>query len=287
MRTLDRNKFRLVPLLVPVFWLVLAGPAPGDSETGLVLDSSRQVRDVRLVVKTDVLPDFEGIRDIRARKLQFFEFLLPLVQSENQRLVEMRRRLEFIHDHVRFHQQILPEDRLWLRAMVEEFEFAVSDPEDPAFWWLVRLKVDTVPEELVLVQAAMESAWGTSRFAREGNNLFGQWCLHPGCGIVPENRPSGERHEVARFESVLESVSSYMRNLNTGRPYRGLREIRERIRSAGEQPDATAIAEGLFSYSERGSAYVREIRSMLRHNADVIDEARHLTAYVGVPQERS
>ena len=132
-----------------------------------------------------------------------------------------------------------------------------------------------------LLQAAIESAWGTSRFAREGNNLFGQWCFSPGCGIVPDERPIGEGYEVASFETVLESVASYMRNLNTGWAYRELREIREQMRLDGRQPDPAEFADGLLSYSERGPVYIEVIRSMLRHNAEVIDEAKSLLSDAG------
>jgi Bax protein len=134
--------------------------------------------------------------------------------------------------------------------------------------------VDAVPDHLVLAQAANESAWGTSRFAREGNNLFGQWCFRQGCGLVPASRPDGATYEVARFESVSQSIGSYMHNLNTGRTYQELREIRALARENGHDPDANAMAAGLMSYSERGEDYISELRSMIRHNAEVIEEAR-------------
>ena len=316
MTNLDKTESLRLPVLVLLLWLAMPGQAwempvpgdetPGDNNPGLTPDTSLEVQAARaatplpvmvsprghsLVIgslKAEVaversvpLPDFRGIQEVRTRKLRFFGFLLPLVQSENQRLSLIRRRLDFIHDHVRFQRVVPHEDRLWMLGIAWEFGLGTPDPGDPDFWRLVRLRVDTVPEELVLVQAAMESGWGTSRFAREGNNLFGQWCFCPGCGIVPQERPDGHAYEVASFESVNESVASYMRNLNTGWAYRNLREIRERMRRDGRLPDPAAIAEGLQSYSKRGPAYVQEIRSMLRHNAEVIDEARALLVDAG------
>lgn len=217
-----------------------------------------------------ILPDFEEISDVQDRKLRFFSFLKPLVEEENQRLALTRRRLGFIRDHVRFQRPLVPEDSRWLAAVVKEFRVPISDPQDPDFWTILLRRVDTLPVDLVLVQAANESAWGTSRFAREGNNLFGQWCFRPGCGMVPADRPAGAVYEVAAFATIRESVGSYMRNLNTGRVYFDLRRIREKCRREGRQPEAAELARGLTSYSERGMAYVTEIRAMLRHNAPVI-----------------
>ncbi|MBU8871306.1 MAG: glucosaminidase domain-containing protein [Gemmatimonadales bacterium] len=284
---LEHTEFRWLPALA-LFLVLLSAPSgnawaveiPGERAPHFSPVGAPQGR-------AGVLPDFAGIQQVRARKLSFFKFLLPLVQLENQRLSETRRRLNYIHDHVRFRRDILSRDRLWLAMVAEEFGVGLPDPGDPAFWRLIRLRVDTVPEELVLVQAAMESAWGTSRFAQEGNNLFGQWCFSPGCGIVPQERPIGEVYEVASFNTVHESVVSYMRNLNTGRAYRDLREIREGMRLDGSRPDPAAIADGLTSYSERGPAYIEVIRSMLRKNAEVIDEAKSLLVDAGRRQERS
>jgi Bax protein len=127
-------------------------------------------------------------------------------------------------------------------------------------------RVDTVPLELVLSQAANESAWGTSRFARKANNLFGQWCFSKGCGLVPARRNAGSTHEVAAFKSPQLSVRSYLRNLNTGRVYKDLRNIRAAKRAEGKQATAYEIAAGLSKYSERGQAYVKEIRAMIKYN---------------------
>jgi len=220
------------------------------------------------------LPDFSVHRDVPTKKSHFFGYLLPLVQTENVRITAVRKRLSYIYDHVRWHREIGAMDRAWLAQVAAEFRIPQSDPTKTDFWVSVFERVDAVPEELVLVQAANESAWGTSRFAREGNNLFGQWCFRQGCGIVPSGRPAGATYEVARYTSVSESIGSYIHNLNTGRTYQLLREIRARMRSENEEPDAAELAAGLMDYSERGIAYVNELRAMIRHNATIIDELR-------------
>jgi len=220
------------------------------------------------------VPDFADIGDIQARKLRFFTYLLPVVQAENDQLERTRLRLDYLHDHVRFRREMAPEDELWLVALAQEYGVEVETVHAAEFWHALLRRVDTVPSELVLVQAALESAWGTSRFAQQGNNYFGQWCFLPGCGMVPASRPEGAAHEVARFGSVAESVAGYLRNLNTGRAYCRLREIREDLRRQGLTPDAATLADGLHPYSERGETYVRDIRSMLRQNEEVIRAAQ-------------
>ena len=221
-------------------------------------------------VRGSELPDFENISDVETKKREFFGFLKPLVDQENERLLYVRRRLGFIQDHVRFKQNLPASDRQWLADVAKEFRVENVDTADPEFWNTLLRRVDVLPVDLVLVQAANESAWGTSRFAREGNNLFGQWCFRPGCGIVPSGRPDGATYEVAAFDSISESISSYMHNLNTGRVYKDLRKIRAKCRAEGRRPEASELAKGLTRYSERGMAYVTEIRAMLRHNAPVI-----------------
>lgn len=231
-------------------------------------------RQVGYARSEDSLPDFSGFHDVQAKKLSFFRFLLPLVDEENERLLDLRTRLNFIHEYVRWDRDIDIEDRAWLHDVIEEFRIPETDLNSEEFWEIALRRVDALPDHLVLAQAANESAWGTSRFAREGNNLFGQWCFRQGCGLVPASRPEGATYEVARFDSVSQSVGSYMHNLNTGRTYQQLREIRAVARAKGLDPDATALAAGLMSYSERGEEYITELRSMIRHNADVIEEAR-------------
>ena len=220
------------------------------------------------------LPDFSSYQDVAVKKTRFFSYLLPLVRAENARLAAVRKRLRYIYDHVRWHRRLDAADQAWLAEVVAEFRMSESDPSRTEFWDEAFFRVDALPEDLVLVQAANESAWGTSRFAREGNNLFGQWCFREGCGIVPAGRPDGATYEVARYDSVTESVGSYMHNLNTGRTYQLLREIRARMRDEGEEPRAADLAAGLVDYSERGLEYVDELRAMIRHNADIIEEIR-------------
>ena len=220
------------------------------------------------------LPDLTTYQDVHAKKMRFFGFLLPLVDQENERLLDLRTRLNGIYEHVRRDREIAHEDKVWLHDVIEEFRISETNVHTEEFWETALQRVDALPDHLVLAQAANESAWGTSRFAREGNNLFGQWCFRQDCGLIPADRPEDATYEVARFETVSQSIGSYMHNLNTGRTYQQLREIRSEARQMGQEPDANAMAGGLMNYSERGEEYITELRSMIRHNAHMIEEAR-------------
>jgi len=219
------------------------------------------------------LPDFATYDDVQRRREDFFAWMLPLVDAENARLLDVRRRLTFVFEHMRWGRPLAVEDRRWLGELAVEFRIQ-DDPESPAFWRTAFERVDVLPDDLVVVQAANESAWGTSRFAREGNNLFGLWCFRPGCGLVPQDRPDGASYEVARFANPAESVGSYMRNLNTGASYQQLRQLRSAGRAVGRLPGAEDLAEGLVDYSERGEEYVHDIQAMLRWNRPYIEAAR-------------
>ncbi len=117
-----------------------------------------------------------------------------------------------------------------------------------------------------MAQAANESAWGTSRFAQQGNNLFGIWLFGEGAGLVPEQRPEGATYRVRVFGSLSASVAGYMHNLNRGHAYGKLRRLRARMRRTHQPLDGEVLAQGLLRYSERGAAYVAEIQAMIRHN---------------------
>jgi Bax protein len=223
--------------------------------------------------KPETLPDFTGIERADVRKEAFFEFLAPIVESENERVLEQRRQLQAIAPEVSDGAPLPLMDRYWMRRLAAEYELDWPGESREATLDLLQRRVDLVPAPLALVQAAKESGWGRSRFARMGNNLFGHWCYSRGCGIVPSRRNTGAAHEVAAFESVRQSVRRYMNNLNTHDSYLPLRRIREAERKSNVTPRALSLADGLIRYSERREAYVQEIKQIIRSNRQLISEA--------------
>jgi len=200
--------------------------------------------------------DMSNLIDVKDKKQRFFNFMRPIVIEENNKVLKLREKL--------IAAKKANNNQSFVAKIAQEY--SVKWEVGKENWAKLLERVDAVALEVVLAQSANESAWGQSRFATQGNNFFGQWCYKKGCGIVPKRRDKGTRHEVAKFSSVNKSVRSYIKNINTGRVYAPLRQIRKKNRASGKKPDATAQAGGLIKYSQRREAYVKEIRSMIRYN---------------------
>lgn len=218
------------------------------------------------------LPDFAAIKDVKAKKQAFFDFMRPIVHAENAKIAIARDRLIQLKTAFESTGSLSTSDQTWLNNLAEQYRVEFKDGAQAQAWATLLRRVDIVPFRLALSQSANESSWGTSRFAKQGLNFFGQWCFSKGCGIVPSQRSAGMSHEVAKFSSVNASVASYIQNLNRGDMYQPLRLIREKMRHNGEQPTAHALAAGLLGYSERGQDYVDEIRTMIRINTKLMGE---------------
>lgn len=207
------------------------------------------------------LPDFSRYSVVQEKKDAFFTFLYPRIVLANTRVLALRHHLLTLDNKA----PLTEDDNAWLTQQAERLRVDTSLAPEAVILKL-REHLDVIPPSLVMAQAANESAWGTSRFARRGNNLFGQWCFSAGCGIVPAKRSAGASHEVAAFSSPYHSVRAYIQNLNRHDAYQGLRDVRLASRRRGYFPDGIGLATGLESYSERGHAYVEEIQSMIRYN---------------------
>ncbi|MDP5035406.1 MAG: glucosaminidase domain-containing protein [Alishewanella sp.] len=217
------------------------------------------------------LPDFNAITDVRKKKKAFFDYLRPHVRRENQRLLLLREQLLEIEDKKRKNMRLHIDEYAFLYSLYDEFRLDITETDMASLQELL-LRVDIIPESLVLMQAANESAWGTSRFAVEGYNFFGQWCFREGCGLVPLNRAEDQFHEVARFEDAAAAISSYFYNLNTFHTYESLRQIRWKLREEDRPIRGEALAHGLHAYSERGEEYIEEITAMIRYNRRFLEE---------------
>jgi Bax protein len=162
--------------------------------------------------------------------------------------------------------ELTPFEQQRLREMTDYYKITGDPLSERRIRALLLHRIDILPPSLVLAQAATESGWGTSRFAREGNNLFGQRTYRTGNGIVPAQRTEGATHEVKRFGTLFASVRSYMRNLNTHSAYRELREVRAKLRRSGQELNCLALASGLDAYSERNNDYIADVRAIIRAN---------------------
>lgn len=210
------------------------------------------------------LPDFSEFAAGSERKQAFFNYLVPIIHHINSQILLDRYQLMGLVDSLKHKRLLSSKQQRQLAKLIKKYR--VEDSELKQQINRLLLRVDVVPASLALAQAANESAWGTSRFAIEANNLFGQWCYREGCGIVPSARPEDENHEVRAFASPVESVTSYMRNLNTHQAYLALRQLRRSVRINDQGVTGLHIVQGLESYSSRGQDYVDELSAMIRFN---------------------
>ena len=208
--------------------------------------------------------------EVKMKKELFLRVLAPLVLRSNELILEDRARLQSLADSGEL-------DDPWLRELAVRYRVIDSDDDsglDDTSLAELLARVDSIPNSLALAQTIEESGWGTSRFADQGNAMFGQWAWGENA-IKPEQQRSGKgNYGIAAFNSPLESVQGYMLNINTHRAYTPLRDKRATIRSAGGVPSGEDLATTLVNYSERGQHYVDSLNSIMRYNKlNEIDEA--------------
>lgn len=209
-------------------------------------------------------PDFTTYKAGEERKEAFFDFFLPLIEERNEALLQVRSDLIELAQKPTDEISLL--DRIKVNKLAEQYDVENFDLQNDEQWQTLLRRIDIVPASLALAQAANESAWGTSRFARQANNFFGHWCFEPGCGVVPEQRSDSATHEVADFFSPAQAVKSYIHNLNAHPAYQDLRAKRAALRDNDQQINGLALVTALDNYSERGEAYVSELTEMIRYN---------------------
>ncbi|PVZ69023.1 glucosaminidase domain-containing protein [Pelagibaculum spongiae] len=218
------------------------------------------------------LPDFASMSG-KQRKSSFFNYIGLAIETENQRISALNQSIAALSDK----SPLTATEQDFLTRLAKKYR--LKSPKKgqltpQAIIDGLLVKVQPVPKSLAQAQAANESAWGTSRFASLGNNYFGQWCFSRGCGLVPESRTEGAKHEVAKFSSPQESVASYILNLNRHAGYRDLRKVRQCVKERGQTANGWTLAGGLVSYSSKGFEYIDILRGMIRFNRL---EARKIT----------
>lgn len=201
-----------------------------------------------------------------ARKAHLVNNLLPAIQHNNRALLKQREKAQKLLTRAENNKDLRKRDLQWLSQQGKRYRLPETDSPDIEWLNLLLRRLDIIPADLALAQAALESAWGNSRFAIEGNNYFGQWCFSLGCGIVPAKRPAGSSYEVEVFDSIEDSVQRYMLNLNSHPRYTQLRLLREAERKQQRPVDGQELAAGLHGYSAIGDTYIRTLRALIRAN---------------------
>jgi len=220
----------------------------------------------RLFFGAEHIPDFGKISNSKEKKTAFFEYLAPRIAAANAPILEQREKLQKIREQVAEDGNPGWLDTRYLRKALVQFEFEVPEEIELSHVDDLLSRADISPPSLIMAQAANESAWGTSRFAKLGNNFFGMRTYTPGAGIVPKRRAAGATWEVAAYDSVSEGIGAYIQTLNTNKAYLQLRLIRREQRRKDQTISGNALAGGLLRYSEKGHEYISIVRSMIRSN---------------------
>ena len=210
------------------------------------------------------LPNF-SLYPVKERRKAFFKFLSPIIKYEIQKLLNERSRIIRIFKKQKTDSTLSKSEIEFLTE--KSIEVRVKDFESTNLEQCQELlkKFDYIPESLCLVQASNESGNGTSRFARVANNIFGEWCFTPDCGIIPLRRINGMEHEIKKYETINASIRGYMINLNKRTPFKPLRDIRWQLRQAGEKITGLALADGLYNYSAHGNDYINNIKKSIKN----------------------
>ena len=218
------------------------------------LDKVRDEKQVKPIYFTRLPRDLDQIKTIKAKKETFLQIVLPLVVAENEKIETDRNYLlKVIRDNDS------SEKLQWLKRKFKEYKVKDEDINE-----LIE-KIDIVPVSIALAQAAKESGWGTSRFALEGNAIFGQWTWD-GVGIEPLDKSDDQGHKILKFPILRASVKAYITNLNTHPSYKNFREKRLMLRQSNKALSGIDLIHELENYAETGKEYTRILEQIIEQN---------------------
>ena len=224
-------------------------------DTNYTLEDVRNKKLVKPVALTLLPNEIKMIENTKKRKDFFIQIVLPLILKENNNIKIDRKRLFSIIN--KSNNSNL--EKKWLEKKYKQYGIPSKDLS------ILKIRMDEVPVSLALAQAAKETGWGTSRFAQEGNALFGQWTWS-GEGLKPKDADQNEGHKVMKFNVLQASVRAYQRNLNTHKSYKNFRKARAELRDQGLPLDSLVLSEFLKNYAETGSQYVEVLKKIIKQN---------------------
>ena len=233
----------------------------------------KDVRKNKLVkpISITLLPyEIKKIENIKKRKNLFIQIILPLIIAENNNIKLDRKKLFSILNKSK-NTKI---EKIWLNAKFKQY--GVVNKDLPT----LKIRIDEVPISMAIAQAAKETGWGTSRFAQEGNALFGQWTWS-GEGIKPSGADDDSTHKVMKFKVLQASVRAYQRNLNTHSSYKNFRGARAELRDQRQKLDSMILSEYLDKYAETGKEYVKVLQQIIKQNNLIdFDDAKLLPSSI-------
>jgi len=199
------------------------------------------------------------------KKIKFIETLLPLIAYQNQKIIVERGRLFEIYDYLNVQKTLHKDDIIFLEHMAKKYLIDSKNKHKIDLVEELLQSVDIIPNSIVLAQAANESGWGSSRFAREYNALFGQYTYDEKKGVIPFRRDEGERYLIKYFSSIDKSVESYFKNINTHYAYEKFRQTRSTMNKNNQGLNVKLLTQHLDVYAE-DEFYVETINSIIETN---------------------
>ena len=224
-------------------------------DTNYTLEDVRKKKLVKPVALTLLPNEIKKIENSKKRKEFFIQIVLPLILKENNNIRLDRKRLFSIINK----SNNTNLEKKWLEKKYKQNGIPSKDLS------VLKIRMDEVPVSLALAQAAKETGWGTSRFAQEGNALFGQWTWS-GEGLKPKDSDKNEGHKVMKFNVLQASVRAYQRNLNTHSSYKAFRKARAKLRDEGKNLDSLILSKFLGEYAQTGEKYVEVLQQIIKQN---------------------
>ncbi len=226
------------------------------NDLGYNLKDVRAGQKVKPIYLTKLPKDLKTLGNTKKKRELFIKIVLPLILDENEKITNDRKKLF----------KILAKnfntvgERVWLKRRFKEYKIKDQDLGQ------LKMRMDIIPVSIALAQAANESGWGTSRFALEGNALFGQWTWSKK-GISPKNKDPDKSHKVLQFQILKASVRAYKNNLNTHNAYQEFREARAQLRQENKQITGLDLIKYLKNYAAIGDKYVSIIEGIIEKNS--------------------
>ncbi len=219
------------------------------------LKGIRLGQEVKPVYLSKLPKDLKKIKSTQKKKDTFIKIVMPLILDENSKILDDRKKLFKILGK----QSNTRGEKVWLKRRFKDYQIEKEDIAE------LKLRMDVIPTSLAIAQAAKESGWGTSRFALEGNAMFGQWTWGKD-GIEPKDKKTNQDHKILKFPMLRSSVKAYMTNLNTHRGYKQFRDARAELRRKNKKMSGLELVNYLHNYAQTGSEYVKVLEKIIKQN---------------------
>ena len=219
------------------------------------LGKVRSQKLVKPIYFTQFPRDLDALQSTKLKKETFIKIVLPLIVAENEKILADRKKLTIVSDK----KYTTDLEKQWIRQKLLEYKVKKGDLNE------LLTRMDVIPTSIALAQAAKESGWGTSRFALEGNAIFGQWTWS-GQGIAPLDRDSNKKHKILKFPILRASVKAYQNNLNTHKSYSKFREKRSTLREKNKKIIGLQLTDTLNNYAQTGSEYTDTLNQIIKQN---------------------